>query len=364
MKLFDISWFLPALGDYFTFYGGGKGSAPPPPDYTGAANATAAGNLEAARATAAANRTNQITPYGNLTYTANPGTDPYGNTLYTATQTLAPDQQKLLNQTTELNTGLLGTAQSGLDYANKVLSTPGVDQSKLAQTGINPGQSYQDAIMARLSPQLDRENAQLEQQLANRGIAAGTDAYNQAKTLQAQNQNDRLNSATVQGINTGLAANQQGFQQASYNQMQPINVINALRTGSQVQNPNFVNTPQQATTAGPDLLGATNAQYQNQLNAYNAQQASGGGFLGGLMNLGGTLGSAYIKSSDRKLKKDIKRIGTHDLGIGIYTYHYKDGHDLPKELQVGVMADEVEKIMPEAVITMADGYKAVNYALI
>ena len=364
MKLFDISWFLPALGDYFTFYGGGKGSAPPAPDYTGAATATAAGNLEAARATAAANRTNQVTPYGNLTYTANPGTDPYGNTLYTATQTLAPAQQDILNSTNTLNQGLLDTANTGLNYAKTVLSQPGVDTSQLAQTGINPGQSYQDAMMTRLGPQIDRENAALEQQLANRGIAAGTDAYNQAKTLQAQQHNDLLNSATVQGMNTGLAANQQGFQQAAYNQMQPINVINALRTGSQVQNPSFASTPMQANTAGPDLLGAANASYQNQLNAYNAQQAQSGGFLGGLMNLGGTLGAAAIKPSDRKLKKDIKRIGTHDLGIGIYTYHYKDGHDLPKELQVGVMADEVETIMPEAVITMADGYKAVNYALI
>jgi hypothetical protein len=361
MKLFDFKWMLPALGDYFTFYGGGKGSAPPPPDYVGAAQQTAAGNLEAARATAAANRTNQITPYGNLTYTANPGTDPYGNTLYTATQTLAPDQQKLLNQTTELNTGLLGTAQSGLDYANKVLSTPGVDTSKLASTGINPGQSYQDAIMSRLSPQLDRENAQLEQQLANRGIAAGTDAYNQAKTLQAQNQNDRLNSAVVQGMNTGLAANQQGFQQQAYNQMQPINVINALRTGSQVQNPNFVSTPQQANTAGPDILGATNAQYQNQLNAYNAQQAAGGGFMGGLMSLGG---SAITKYSDIRLKKNIKKLGTLRKGIDIYSYNYIDYKDLPKDKQIGVMAQEVEKVIPEAVITMADGYKAVNYALI
>ena len=361
MKLFDFKWMLPALGDYFTFYGGGKGSAPPAPDYVGAAQQTAAGNLEAARATAAANRTNQITPYGNLTYTANPGTDPYGNTLYTATQTLAPDQQKLLNQTTELNTGLLGTAQSGLDYANKVLSTPGVDTSKLASTGINPGQSYQDAIMARLSPQLDRENAQLEQQLANRGIAAGTDAYNQAKTLQAQNQNDRLNSAVVQGMNTGLAANQQGFQQQAYNQMQPINVINALRTGSQVQNPNFVSTPQQANTAGPDILGATNAQYQNQLNAYNAQQAAGGGFMGGLMSLGG---SAITKYSDIRLKKNIKKLGTLRKGIDIYSYNYIDYKDLPKDKQIGVMAQEVEKVIPKAVITMADGYKAVNYALI
>ena len=364
MKLFDFKWMLPALGDYFTFYGGGKGSAPPAPDYTGAAQATAAGNLDAARATAAANRTNQITPYGNLTYTANPGTDPYGNTLYTATQTLAPAQQDILNSTNQLNQGLMDTANTGLNYANTVLSQPGVDTSQLAQTGINPGQSYQDAMMSRLAPQIDRENAQLEQQLANRGIAQGTDAYNQAKQLQAQQHNDLLNSATVQGMNTGLAANQQGFQQQAYNQMQPINVINALRTGSQVTNPQFANTPQQANTAGPDLLGAANASYQNQLNAYNAQQAQSGGFLGGLMNLGGTLGAAAIKPSDRKLKKDIKRIGTHDLGIGIYTYHYKDGHDLPKELQVGVMADEVETIMPEAVITMADGYKAVNYALI
>ena len=43
MKLLDFKWLMPALGDYFTFYGGGKGSAPPAPDYTGAAQATAAG---------------------------------------------------------------------------------------------------------------------------------------------------------------------------------------------------------------------------------------------------------------------------------------------------------------------------------
>ena len=67
----------------------GGNDAPPAPDYTGAAEATAKGNLDAARATAAANRTNQITPYGNLTYTANPGTDAYGNTLYTATESMS-----------------------------------------------------------------------------------------------------------------------------------------------------------------------------------------------------------------------------------------------------------------------------------
>jgi len=343
MKLLDFKWFMPALNDYFTFYGGGKGgSAPAAPDYTAAANATAAGNLETAKYTTAANRINQYTPYGSLVYSQAPSNvdqagydaamkdyqnqlNSYSNTKnispgfgmflglgsskeaptapklsdytsdspqWSATQTLSPDQQKILDQTSALNSGLLGTAQGGLNYANQVLQQPGVDLSKLPSTGFNPGQSYQDAMMARLAPQLERESAQLEQQLANRGIAAGTDAYNQAKTLQAQNQNDRLNSAVVQGMNTGLAANQQGFQQQAYNQMQPINVINALRTGTQVQGPQYAQSAQMPSVAGADIMGATNAQYQNQLNAYNAQQAQQGGFMGGLMSLGGAALSA------------------------------------------------------------------------
>ena len=49
-----------------------KSSAPPPPDYAAAAQATAQGNLEAARAAAQANRANQITPWGTLTWSQNP----------------------------------------------------------------------------------------------------------------------------------------------------------------------------------------------------------------------------------------------------------------------------------------------------
>ena len=68
-------------------------------------------------------------------------------------------------------------------------------------------------------------------------------------------------------------------------------MVNALRTGNQVQNPNFVNTPQQATTAGADLLGAAQGQYQADLGAYNAKQSANNGFLGGLANMGMTAGS-------------------------------------------------------------------------
>ena len=51
----------------------GKSSSPPPaPDYAGAATATAQGNLEATRAATEANRINQYTPYGSLTYSRDP----------------------------------------------------------------------------------------------------------------------------------------------------------------------------------------------------------------------------------------------------------------------------------------------------
>jgi hypothetical protein len=349
------------IGKRMTLEGGKGGSAPATPDYVGAANATAAGNVEAARATAAANRTNQVTPYGNLTYTANPGTDPYGNTLYTATQTLSPEQQDILNKTNTLNSGLMETANTGLNYANKVLSEPGVDTSKLPSYGINPGETYSDAIMRRLQPQIAQENEMSDAQLANQGIAQGTEAYNNAKRTLAMSQNDRQLGAITSGMNTGLNANQQAFQQEAYNQMQPINVINALRTGSQVQNPTYANTPQQANTAGPDILGATQAQYNSDLNAYNAQQASGGGFMSGLMGLGKAAITSY---SDERLKTDIKKIGSFDNGLNIYSYHYKDGYDLPEGKQVGVMAQEVEKIIPEAVVEMPNGFKGVNYAML
>ena len=342
----------------------GKSDPPPAPDYTGAANASAAGNLEAARATAAANRTDQITPYGNLTYTAKPGTDTYGNTLYTATQTLAPAQQAILDQQNKLNQGLMTTANTGLGYANQVLSKPGVDMSKLPSTGIDPGQSYTDAIMQRLAPQIAQENQQSDAQLANQGIAPGTEAYTNAKRVLQMGQNDRQLGAVTSGMNTGLNANQQAFQQQAYNQMQPINVINALRTGSQVQNPSFAATPQQASTAGPDILGATQTGYNAQVANTNASNAASGGFLGGLMNLGGTLGAAAIKSSDINLKENIKKIGALDNGLNLYTYNYKDGYDLPEGKQVGVIAQEVEAVIPEAVVDMPNGFKGVNYALL
>jgi hypothetical protein len=162
-------------------------------------------------------------------------------------------------------------------------------------------------------------------------------------------------------MNVGLGANQQAFQQQAYNQMQPINVINALRTGSQVTSPSYANVPQQATTSGADILGATGAQYNAEVAATNAANAGAGGLMGGLMKLGS---AAVTKYSDERLKTDIKKIGSLDNGLNLDSYNYKDGYDLPEGRQVGVMAQEVEKVMPEAVVEMDNGFKGVNYAML
>jgi hypothetical protein len=278
-----------------TPFGGGKGSAPPAPDYSGAAQATAQGNLDAARTAVAANRVNQYTPYGSLEYSINPQSqwDIYGNPTWSAVQKLAPEQQQLLDIQNQTSLGLGNLAGKGLGYVEEMLNKP-FDTSGLAQTGINPGETMQDSIMRRLQPQIAQGREALQAQLANQGVVPGTEAYNRAMTQQSQRENDLMTSAVVQGTQTGLAANQQGFQQAGYMRNEPINTLNAVRTGSQVSSPSYINNiAQQATTQGADLLGAATAQGNYNTAANNASTAAGSNLTSGLMGLGGAAMMAF-----------------------------------------------------------------------
>ena len=289
-----------------------------------------------------------------MTY-SHTGSDP--NLGWSQTQTLNPAQQGILDSTNKLNQGLMDTAGTGLNYANGVLSHPGVDMNSLPSTGFNPGQSYQDAMMTRLQPQMDAQNRQFDAQMANQGIAPGTQAYQTAKQSLYDQQNNLRANVTTQGFNTGLAANQQNFQQQSYNQMQPINVINALRTGSQVQNPTFNAVPQQATTQGADLLGAAGMTGQYNMNAAQMNNNNANAFMGGLTQLGSAALLAGGKPSDIRLKQDVEYVG-ESMGHSVYTFRYKDR---PDTKYVGVMAQEVVKTRPDAVETGEDGFMRVHY---
>lgn len=71
-------------------------------------------------------------------------------------------------------------------------------------------------------------------------------------------------------------------------------------------------------------------------------------------------------ASDRRTKENIVRIGTHPLGIGLYLFDYLPEHQgqWGHGRQFGVMADEVERVVPEAVSIGQDGYLRVNYAML
>jgi len=127
----------------------------------------------------------------------------------------------------------------------------------------------------------------LRTRLANQGITLGSQAYNTEMTQQGQRANDLQLQAALQGINLDQANRSAALQEQAYLQDRPLNLINALRTGNQVQAPQFAQFAQQQTTAGPDMLGAANAQYQGNIAAYNAEQASNP--MSGLLGLGGTV---------------------------------------------------------------------------
>jgi len=77
------------------------------------------------------------------------------------------------------------------------------------------------------------------------------------------------------------------------------------------------------------------------------------------LGAGGTLAGLLGKLSDRRAKTGIRRIGTASNGLPLYLYRYKDDD----AFQVGVMAQDVERVRPEAVSEGADGYKRVRYDL-
>ena len=81
----------------------------------------------------------------------------------------------------------------------------------------------------------------------------------------------------------------------------------------------------------------------------------GGGFSGG--GGGGVRGGGGGRRSDLALKHDIVLLGHLDNGLGYYRFSYLGS----SKAYVGVMAQEVQVLMPDAVTRGSDGYLRVTY---
>jgi len=71
---------------------------------------------------------------------------------------------------------------------------------------------------------------------------------------------------------------------------------------------------------------------------------------------GGGVGT--IADSDARLKTDITQVGITHMGLPLYQFRYIGGDAVFE----GVMAQDVAKVMPQAVVPSKFGYMAVDYA--
>jgi hypothetical protein len=126
------------------------------------------------------------------------------------------------------------------------------------------------------------------QAMTNADLARQNQQFGQRQAMSAFDIN-RANQQFGQQQNLASMSGQQrnqALQEAFALQSRPLDLVSALRSGSQVQNPQFNSFAQQATVAGPDLLNATSQQYNAQMAGYNADQAANSSMMGGLMGLG------------------------------------------------------------------------------
>lgn len=326
----------------------GKSSkAPTPPDPRETSAASTSTNVGTAIANAFLNNVNQVTPDGSLTYSTTGSydwRDPFTGETYaipirTATQTLSPDQQAIQDRSraAELNLATLANDQSGFlrDYMAEPFQY-GVGEHEAWAGGL-----YDDLNQDRLA----RDDEALRSRLAAQGIKAGSDAYSREMDAFYKGTGDARNQFMLDSYRTG-------FSTAQAQRNQPINEITALLSGSQVNQPNFVNTTQ-STIPTTDVAGLINDNYKQQMGIYNQQMAQQQSLLGGLFGLG----AAGIMASDRRVKDDVKKVGTVE-GHNVYSYRYKGDPDRRKH--IGVMAQEVEAKQPDAVVE-AGGVKMVDY---
>lgn len=114
---------------------------------------------------------------------------------------------------------------------------------------------------------------------------------------------------------------------------------------------------------GANAMGNSAANmYGTQANAYNNSQQNDpfASIVGA--GLGMFMRSDYMRDfmrSDRRLKTNIVQVGVHeDTGLTLYEFSYTDA---PQRRFVGVMADEVLRYDPGAIVYDAEGYAAVDY---
>lgn len=201
---------------------------------------------------------------------------------------------------------------------------------------------YQQQSYDNYVNQIGANNAAAQQNNANNASQAG---FN----------NQALGQVFGQGLTDANFQNEireRELQELLTQRNQPLNEISALLSGSQVSRPQQFQGPQ-ANIATTDYAGLVQNNFNNQVQQYQIEQQQQNQLLGGIFGVGSTL-----LASDRRLKKDLKPIAKMKNGLTVYLFKYIG----EKIERVGLMAQEVAKLRPEAIVHMDNGFMAVDYA--
>lgn len=330
----------------------GKPSAPTPPDPKETSAAATGTSVATSIANTAQGNVNQSNPYGSLTYEqtgTTSFTDPYTGLTYeiptySANTTLSPEQQAIYNNQTSMQQSL-GAAgataaagfqptQTAVPTYNDYATSAGLQTSAGLNTAYGSNDysadrdEYEQALMARMQPSLDQQQAALDASLANQGIGYGAEAYNDAQFTQSQAENDaymaailgagqeqqrmyememaaqqasnnalqqefnNYNNATQTefgNFNSGTSMNNQNlsntFNQNMQSQNDYMNQIMTMLGASTPTTPQFpVNQPSPIPTT--DNAGIINNSYAQQQAAYQQQMAQYNAMWGNLFGLG------------------------------------------------------------------------------
>lgn len=105
-------------------------------------------------------------------------------------------------------------------------------------------------------------------------------------------------------------------------------------------------------------LAKLGREHDITLAKMGSKDRSKAGLWGAIGQLGGSALTAWMLKSDRRTKQDIVEIDCFPNGLRVYEFRFKDE---PEVLCTGLMADEVEALMPHHVVEL-DGVKHVDYA--
>jgi hypothetical protein len=277
------------------------------------------------------------------------------------TGTAFPTYQQTIGKAGEVYGQTAPAAIGAANQASDVAAQTGGLQQAVGSAGLVGGMAglaslfgpdYKEKqVQAALQAGRETSREALGQQNAMYGGAGGLGSSRQAladtnlSSLNAQRQATAAANASA-GVEANRAAAANQLATLGQSGLTSANQAAAARIG-------YAGTPQ-------DVL----AKYASVI--YGTPQASTTPNFAGTQSTTGQSNSKGFNISDINAKQNIQKIGVLDNGLNLYKYEYKP--EFQEEwgygTQIGVMAQEVEQVIPAAVMQRPDGIKAVNYSMV